>query len=69
VANVTRTGGYTYDNRHEGDRVKDLTHETDALRAEVKRLRVENASLRETLRYRTRVFDHLNGAPEHASAR
>lgn len=36
---ITRYGGYTYDNRHTGDELRTLRHENDALRAEVKRLR------------------------------
>jgi hypothetical protein len=43
---VTHQGGYTYDNRHTGTRLRDLEHEAEALRAEVRRLRTELAVLR-----------------------
>lgn len=43
---VTHFGGYVYDNRHPATRIRDLEHETEALRAEVRRLRMELAERR-----------------------
>lgn len=43
---VTHQGGYTYDNRHQATRLRDLEHEAEALRAEVRRLRLELAERR-----------------------
>jgi len=43
---ITRFGGYTYDNRHPSEQLHTFRHETAALRAEVKRLREDNRHLR-----------------------
>ena len=46
TATLTHFGGAIYDHRHQGDRLRDLEHENEALRAEVRRLRRELAELR-----------------------
>jgi hypothetical protein len=39
TATLTHFGGAIYDHRHQADRLRDLEHECEALRAEVRRLR------------------------------